>query len=137
MEFKDAGFEWIDTITWVKNHYTPVQGNKRVNNLTEFIFKLAKGNNYSLNRLSVGVPYTDKSNVGRYSDKDLRCAGNVWYISYETIQRKDQKHHKDRFPVDLPRRCIKLSGIEKGSVVLDPFSGGMTTGVACQDVVWL
>lgn len=131
MEFKDAGFEWIDTITWVKNHYTPVQGNKRVNNLTEFIFMLAKGNDYSLDRLSIGVPYADKSNVGRYSDMDLRCAGNVWYIPYETIQRREQKYHKDRFPVELPFRCIKLSGIKKGSVVVDPFGGGMTVGAAC------
>jgi len=62
---------------------------------------------------------------------DLRCAGNVWYIPYETIQRREQKYHKDRFPVELPFRCIKLSGIKKGSVVVDPFGGGMTVGAAC------
>lgn len=114
MVFEDAGFKWVDTITWVKNHYTPVQGNKRVNNLTEFIFMLAKGNDYSLDRLSIGVPYADKSNVGRYSDMDLRCAGNVWYIPYETIQRREQKYHKDRFPIELPLRCIKLSNVKEG-----------------------
>ncbi len=134
LEFENTGLEWVDTITWVKNHYTPVQGNKRVNNLTEFIFMFAKGNSYCLDRLSVGVPYADKSNVGRYSDKDLRCAGNVWYIPYETIQRKEQKYHKDRFPVELPLRCIKLSGIENGSIVADPFGGSMTVGVACHEL---
>lgn len=134
MVFEDAGFIWIDTITWIKNHYTPIQGKKRLNNLTEFIFMFAKGKDYSLDRLAIGVPYTDKSNIGRYNDKDLRCPGNAWFIPYKTIQRKEQKYHKDRFPVELPRRCIKLSGIPKGSFVLDPFGGSMTTGVACYEL---
>ena len=43
MMAEDVGFVWNDTITWVKNHYRPIQGNKRVNNLTEFIFILTKG----------------------------------------------------------------------------------------------
>ncbi len=134
MVFEDTGFIWIDTITWIKNHYTPIQGKKRLNNLTEFIFMFAKGKDYSLDRLAIGVPYTDKSNIGRYNDKDLRCPGNAWFIPYKTIQRKEQKYHKDRFPVELPRRCIKLSGIPKGSFVLDPFGGSMTTGVACYEL---
>ncbi len=134
LEFEKTGFTWVDTITWVKNHYTPIQGNKRVNNLTEFIFMFAKGNNYKLDRLSIGVPYADKSNIGRYSNRDLRCGGNVWYISYETIQRKEQKPHKDRFPIELPRKCILLSNLEKGSIVLDPFTGSATTGVACKEL---
>lgn len=134
MRFEESGFNWIDTIIWTKNHFTPLQGNKRLNNLTEFIFMFSKGSNYQLDRLSIGVPYQDKSNVGRYSDKDLRCRGNVWHIPCKTIQRKEQKLHKDRFPVELPKMCIKLSGIGKGGVVLDPFGGSMTTGVACGEL---
>lgn len=133
MEFEKASFNWVDTIVWVKNHYTPAQGNKRVNNLTEFIFMFAKGKNYCLNRLSIGVPYADKSNVGRYSNKDLKCGGNVWHIPYKTIQRKEQKSHKDRFPIELPLRCIKLSNIKEGKV-LDPFAGSATTGMACKEM---
>ncbi|MFA5558652.1 MAG: site-specific DNA-methyltransferase [Methanofastidiosum sp.] len=134
LEFEKVGFEWVDTIMWVKNHYSPVQGDKRVNNITEFIFMFAKGKNYHLDRLSIGVPYADKSNVGRYSDIDLKCRGNTWSIPYATIRRKDEKLHKDRFPVELPLWCIKLSGIKKDSVVLDPFGGSMTTGVACEEL---
>ena len=130
--FEGVGFTLIDTITWVKNHYTPLQGDKRVNNLTEFIFMFAKGNDYHLDRLSIGIPYKDKSNVGRYSDKDLKCAGNCWHIPYETIQNKSQKLHKDRFPVGLPMNCIKLSNLKEGDTVLDPFGGSMTTGIACK-----
>ncbi len=133
MIFEEAGFNWVDTIVWVKNHYTPVQGDKRLNNLTEFIFMFTKGKGFRLDRLSIGVPYADKSNVGRYSDKDLKCGGNVWYIPYETIQRKEQKLHKDRFPIELPLRCINLSNVREGSVVLDPFAGSATTGIACKE----
>lgn len=130
--FEKAGFEWVDTIIWVKNHFSPVQGNKRLNNLFEYIFFFAKGKDYKLDRLSIGVPYQDKSNIGRYSDKDLRCGGNVWFIPYETITDKGQKKHPYRFPVELPTRCIKLAGLEGGSVVLDPFLGGGTTAVAAK-----
>jgi site-specific DNA-methyltransferase (adenine-specific) len=134
LEFEKSGFEWIDTITWIKNHYTPIQGNKRLNNLTEFIFMFSKGKNYYLDRLSIGIPYKDKSNIGRYSNKDLRCGGNTWYIPYETIQNKKQKIHKDRFPLGLPEKCIKLSNIPKGSIVLDPFMGGGTTAVVAEQL---
>jgi len=130
MMFQDAGYQWIDTITWVKTQFSPIQGEKRLNNVTEFVFQFAKGSDYELNRLSIGVPYTDKSNVGRYSDVDLRCGGNIWVIPYETIQRKEQKLHPDRFPVELPLRCIRLANIPSGAVVLDPFMGSGTTAVA-------
>ncbi len=134
MIFENIGFEWVDTITWIKNHYTPIQGDKRVNNLTEFIFMFAKGNNYKLDRLSIGVPYEDKSNIGRYADKDLKCGGNYWEIPYDTIQYSWQKRHKDRFPLELPEKCIKLSGIPKGSLILDVFVGGGTTAVKAKQL---
>lgn len=130
--FEGVGFEWVDTIIWIKNHFSPIQGSKRLNNLFEYVFLFAKGKDYKLDRLSIGVPYQDKSNIGRYSDVDLRCGGNIWYIDYETITNKGQKKHPHRFPVELPSRCIKLAGLESGSVVLDPFMGGGTTAVAAQ-----
>ena len=126
----DQGFNYVDTITWVKKQFSPIQGDKRLNNLTEFIFQFSKGTDYHLDRLSIGVPYEDKSNIGRYSDQDLRCGGNVWYIGYKTITRSSQKLHKDRFPLELPQRCIKLSNLPDGAVVLDPFMGSGTTAVA-------
>jgi site-specific DNA-methyltransferase (adenine-specific) len=133
MILKNIGFEWVDTITWVKNHYRPLQGNKRLNNLTEFIFMMAKGTP-DIDRLSIGVPYADKSNIKRWKGtegKDLKCGGNVWNIPYETVTDKSQKLHNDRFPIGLPINCIKLSGIEVGSLVVDPFSGSGTTALAC------
>ena len=125
----EVGFEWNDTITWVKNHYTPLNVPYRVNNLTEFIFFLTKGKP-ELDCLSIGVPYADKSNAKRYNNGvDLKCGGNVWYIKYDTIQNKSQKRHKDRFPVELPLRALKLANMQ--GTIVDPFNGSGTTGVAC------
>jgi site-specific DNA-methyltransferase (adenine-specific) len=135
MMMEDMGFNWIDTITWTKNHFRPLQGNKRVNNLTEFIFMMGKGKP-EIDRLAIGVPYADKSNATRWKAAggvDKRCRGNVWDIKYETVVNKAQKLHNDRFPLDLPKFCIKLAGLEAGDVVGDPFSGSGTTAVACKE----
>ena len=132
-----GGFKLEETFTWVKNHYRPISGTKRVNNLTEFIFMFSKGTIINLDRLAVGVPYADKDNVSRYGKgKDIKCGGNIWYIPYETINQSEQKLHNDRFPVELPTRCIKLSNIRirKNPIILDPFSGSATTAIACLDM---
>lgn len=124
-----AGFRLHDTIIWVKNHYTPLQGNN-LNNLFEYIFMFTNGVCPNLDRLAIGIPYADKSNVGRYSASDVKCRGNVWYVNYPTIQSSDQKYHKDRFPIEIPSLCIRLAGLKRMALVLDPFAGSGTTGVA-------
>ena len=130
---EDIGYKLNDTITWIKPQFSPIQGHRRVNNVTEFIFMFYKGKMPKIDRLSIGVPYEDKSNMKRYSSgKDLRCGGNVWKIGYETITRTEQKLHNDRFPLQLPMNCIKLSGIKDDAIVLDPFSGSGTTCLAAK-----
>lgn len=125
-------FKLQETFIWVKNHYKPIQGSRTVNNLTEFIFMFSKGKMPKIDRLAVGIPYKDKSNIGRYSEKDLKCAGNIWNIPYETIKRSSQKLHTDRFPLGLPLNCLKLAGAEPSWLVCDPFSGSGTTAIACK-----
>jgi site-specific DNA-methyltransferase (adenine-specific) len=126
----DIGYKLNETFVWVKNHYKPIQGHRRVNNLTEFIFMLYKGKMPKLNRLGVGVPYVDKSNATRFNGGlDLRCAGNIWYIDYETIQKSEDKLHNDRFPLEFPLRCINICGYEV-KTILDPFMGSGTTCLA-------
>lgn len=79
------------------------------------------------------VPYKDKSNIGRYSQNDLKCRGNVWKIGYETIQKSSDKWHPDMFPLKLPEMCIKLSGVKNG-IVLDFFGGSGTTGIGARNL---
>jgi DNA modification methylase len=136
--------EWVDTIIWVKSnpfnggHYTPINSDYRMNNMWEYIFQFSKGK-AKIDRLSLGIPYMHKSNVSRYGvfddqqqKKDIRCAGNVWYVSYPTVQSKKQKPHKDMFPEEIPTRCLKLANLPEGSTVLDPFLGSATTARAAR-----
>ena len=123
-------FTLQETFIWVKNHYRPIQGKRRVNNLFEYVFMFSKHKMPELDRLSVGIPYADVRNVGRFSDINLKCAGNVLHIPYETINKKANKLHNDRFPVKLPEHFIKLANKPHGSLVIDPFNGSGTTGVA-------
>lgn len=130
-----AGFQINETFVWIKNHYKPIQGRRRVNNLTEFVFLGYKEKMPVLDRLSIGVPYADKSNAKRFAGgNDLKCRGNVWYIPYDTIQKKEQKLHNDRFPLQLPLNCLRLANLKPGSIVLDPFAGSGTTLLAAKQL---
>jgi site-specific DNA-methyltransferase (adenine-specific) len=86
-----------------------------------------------LDRLAIGVPFSDKSNIARRGHaQDKRCRGDTWFIPYKTVQAKAEKfNHPGTFPLDLPRWCIRLHG-KSGSVVLDPFAGAGTTLLAAQ-----
>lgn len=137
-------FEWVDTIIWVKSsefhggHFSPINSDYRMNNMFEYIFQFSKGE-AKIDRLALGIPYMEKSNIKRYgvfdeeqNKQDIRCAGNVWYVGYPTVQSKKQKPHKDMFPEEIPTRCLKLADLPKGSTVLDPFFGSGTTGQAAK-----
>ena len=132
----DCGFALIQTVVWVKGHHSPVQGSKHLNHLYEYIFLFSKGENYALNRLAIGVPYKDKSNIGRWkvATKDLRCRGDVWYINYETVQHHSEKMHDAIFPKESPELCIRLGSSDSADIVLDPFLGSGTTMLAAAEV---
>ena len=129
-------------ITWVKSitvngetsgHFKPVAGGRFLHQAHEHVFHLTVSGDVKLDRLAIGVPYQDKSNIARRGHTaDLRCRGNTWFIPYRTVQRKSEKfNHPGTFPVDLPRWCIRLHG-KPGGVVLDPFMGTGTTLMAAR-----
>ncbi|MGI0092182.1 MAG: DNA-methyltransferase [Nitrososphaerales archaeon] len=133
----ECGFTLVQQVIWVKGHHSPVQGHKHLNHLYEYIFIFSKSEQeYSLERLAIGVPYKDKSNIGRWkiAKKDLRCRGDVWYINYETVQKHSQKLHDAIFPTELPELCIKLASKRKSDIVLDPFTGSGTTSLAAHEL---
>ncbi|MBS0559207.1 MAG: site-specific DNA-methyltransferase [Proteobacteria bacterium] len=129
-------------IAWVKSiavgadsvgHFKPVAGRRFLHHNHEHIFHLTLTGDVQLDRLAVGVPFKDKSNIARRGHaQDLRCRGNTWFIPYETVQSRDAKfNHPGTFPVALPRQCIRLHG-KPGATVLDPFMGTGTTLVAAR-----
>lgn len=114
-------------------HFKPINSPRFLNDTHEYVFHFTKGGNVPLDRLAIGVPYQDKSNVSRWKSAaaDRRCRGNVWFVPYETIRSRDaQRPHPATFPVELARKCILLHGRERTRTVLDPFMGLGHAGVA-------
>ncbi|XRO77574.1 DNA-methyltransferase [Methanocaldococcus sp. 10A] len=114
-------------------HYKPINSDRYLSIMHEYIFHFTKNGDVKLDKLSIGVPYQDKSNIKRFrKNKDLRDRGNTWFIPYETIQyREKDRPHPATFPSKLPEMCIKLHGIKKTNLVLDPFMGIGSTAIAC------
>ena len=134
-----------NTIHWVKSiaapeegvnmgHYKPVNSARYLNNAHEYIFHFTPGGDVPLDKLAIGVPYQDKSNIGRWkaARQDCRDRGNTWYIPYETVT--GAKPHPAAFPDRLPEMCIRLHGLRDDPplVVLDPFMGTGTTALAAR-----
>jgi len=133
-----------NTIHWVKSiavpeheinigHYKPVHSDRFLNNMHEYIFHFTKTGKVLLDKLAIGVPYGDKSNIGRWkhATRDLRDRGNMWFIPYDTVQ--SEKPHPAAFPPRLAEMCIRLHGVGQGGlVVLDPFMGTGSTALAAQ-----
>ena len=123
---------WGNTVTF--GHYQPIQSPRYLNGCHEFIFHLTRSGDVPLDRLAIGVPYQDKSNVSRWKSaaKDAHCRGNTWFIPYETIQSSDKERpHPATFPVKLPEMCVKLHGLKRARLVMDPFLGLGSSAVAC------
>ena len=149
--FKDAKYQLQNTIHWIKSisfekadvgkmntirdysigHFKPIVSERYLTDLHEYIFHLTKGGHVKLDKRDIGVPYQDKSNIGRWKSatQDKRDRGNVWFIPYSTIQ--ESRPHPAVFPEKLPYLCIKLHGLKKDMIVYDPFMGIGTTALAC------
>ena len=139
--FSEALFVLQNTIHWIKavtidgddgeplsrGHFKPINSQRYLNDCHEYVFHLTKRGSTKLDRLAIGVPYTHKSNIARWSHTaghDRRCRGNTWFIPYQTIRdRAGQRPHPATFPVALAEQCIRLHGAARHTVVLDPFVG--------------
>lgn len=115
-------------------HYKPIASQRFLHDCHEYIFHFTKTGRVPLDRLAIGVAYQDKSNIGRWqsAQQDIRCRGNTWFIPYRTIRDKEtERPHPSSFPVALPEMCIKLHGVSRARLVLDPFLGIGSTALAC------
>jgi len=135
---------WIKAIT-IENeqgepvshgHFKPINSPRYLNDCHEYVFHLTPLGATPIDRLALGVPYQDKTNIARWSHTggtDLRCRGNTWFVPYETIRNRDkQRPHPATFPVKLAENCIRLHGLERTFVMLDPFLGLGNSAVAAQ-----
>jgi len=129
---------WIKTVSIGDDslgHFKPISSRRYLNQNHETIFHFTLSGDVQIDRLAIGVPFKDKSNIARRGHAhDRRCAGNCWFVPYQTVKSKVQKFdHPAGFPTELAARCIKMHGVSDGLVpltVLDPFMGAGSTLVA-------
>jgi site-specific DNA-methyltransferase (adenine-specific) len=118
-------------------HYKPINSTRFVNDCHEFVFHFSRSGKVPLDRLALGVPYQDRSNVTRWrsAGSGLRCRGNVWFLPYETIQSRDEdRPHPATFPPRLPDFCLRLHGLSRLKTVVDPFLGLGSSAMACAEL---
>jgi site-specific DNA-methyltransferase (adenine-specific) len=107
-------------------HYKPINSDRFLNDCHEFIFHFTPEGRTTLDRRAIGVKYQDASNVTRWRGAagNLRCRGNTWFIPYETIQSRDKdRPHPATFPPRVPEYAVRLHGLPRTKVLLDPFLG--------------
>ena len=114
-------------------HYKPINSDRFLHDCQEFVFHFSHDARTKLERLALGVKYQDASNVSRWQHAGggRRCRGNTWFIPYETIQSRDRdRPHPATFPPKLPEYCVRLHGLARSGIVMDPFLGLGSTAVA-------
>jgi len=135
---------WIKAIT-IENddgelvsrgHFKPISSPRYLNDCHEYVFHLTPEGKTPIDRLALGVPYADKSNIARWGHtqgRDRRCRGNTWFIPYQTITRRAKdRPHPATFPIALAENCIRLHGLRENLVMLDPFLGIGNSAVAAK-----
>lgn len=105
----DQGYLFRGEVIWKKRNPMPEGRARRPHRQHEPIYLLTRSERHEF-RVSPPV-------------------GTVWEFSND---KQDMgKAHFSRFPLELPKRCIEAYGrADESVVVLDPFSGSGTTGLA-------
>lgn len=109
---------WLlrSNITWIKKAPMPESVKNRPSNATEQVFLFSKNPKY----------FYDNQAIREETGANLR---NYWLLGPDP----GGTSHPAVFPRELARRCIFL-GSRPGDVILDPFSGSGTTGVAAAEL---
>lgn len=142
---KDYPFVLRNRIIWTFGH--GLNSTKRFSGRHETILWFTKGNQEQFNLDEVRVPqkYPGKKsykgpNKGKLSGNPLGKnpsdvwdipdeSSDVWDIPNVKARHVEKTDHPCQFPVAIPRRLIRALTLP-GALVLDPFMGSGTTGVA-------
>lgn len=139
--FKEVGFNLHDTMLYRKISYQPSTQN-RYEQEFEYMFAFSKGKPKSFNPIMLPCKYAGESswgNVTHYKKdgtlvgkgkrviNDFKRHGNIF--EYLPNRAKETKGHPAPYPLQLAIDQIR-SWSDKGDIILDPFMGSGTTGLA-------
>lgn len=141
--FKDLGLNLHDTMIWQKKDPIPLTHN-RYEQCFEYMFILSKGKPKTFNPIrvpckTVGFKRRHSSNKENGSavrnreeiteNKKDKIKKNIWDFAVAHTRY----NHPAIFPLNLIKDHV-LSWTNEGDIILDPFMGSGTTGVACRDL---
>lgn len=118
LALQDRGWYLRSDIIWNKPNAMPESVKDRPTRSHEYLFMLTKSEKY----------YYDYEASKEAVVKGKRNRRTVWDVNTQAFS----KAHFATFPAELIRPCI-LTSSKPGDIVLDPFFGSGTVGVACQD----
>lgn len=121
MAMQASGWRVLNLVTWQKPNPPPNLGCRQLTDSTEHVIWAAPHRREPLEHV-FNYDAARSENGG----KQLK---DVWQIAAPGADEKTHGKHPTQKPVELFRRIVELS-TAPGAVVLDPFCGSGTTGVA-------
>jgi DNA modification methylase len=119
---RDDGWYLRQDIIWTKPNPMPESVADRCTKAHEYIFLLSKSNRYYFNAEAIKEPC---KSGGSGSKDGMRNKRDVWEVAAKPYRGA----HFATFPVALIEPCV-AAGCPPGGIVLDPFMGSGTAGVA-------
>ena len=116
------GFRLLNDIIWEKPNPPPNLGCRTFTHSTEVILWASKSAKGSRHRYTFNYQEMRRENSG----KQMKT---VWQMKPPNAAEKRFGKHPTQKPLELIERCLRASTNE-GDVVLDPFAGSGSTGVA-------
>lgn len=115
----ELGFKIINMVVWQKPDPPVTLSNKRFNFCAEYLI-------WAVRRSS--KDYTFNKDALKAVNAGV-CMQDVWKLSAASAWEKLQGKHPTQKPLRLLYRTI-LASTNKGNLILDPFAGSSTTGIA-------
>jgi len=122
MALMQLGFRILNDIVWEKPNPPPNLGCRCFTHSTEMILWASKSAKGSADRYVFNYDDMKQRNDGRQMK-------NVWRLPAPGADEKRHGRHPTQKPLALIERCIAASTLP-GQIVLDPFTGSGSTGVA-------
>jgi site-specific DNA-methyltransferase (adenine-specific) len=122
MAMQQLGFRLLNDIIWEKPAPPPNLGCRCFTHSTEILLWATKASKSSKEKYTFNYDDMRRENGG----KQMK---NVWRFATPSTDEKRFGKHPTQKPVSLVARCLRAS-TRPGDLVLDPFAGSATTGVA-------
>ncbi|MXW47297.1 MAG: site-specific DNA-methyltransferase, partial [Gammaproteobacteria bacterium] len=122
MALQRNGFRLLNDIVWEKTNPPPNLGRRTFTHSTELIFWASKSQKNDRIKYKFNYEKMKEMNGG----KQMKT---VWKMGGPKSKEKSFGKHPTQKPVDLIQRCL-IACTDIGDVVIDPFAGSSSTGVA-------